>query len=116
MAKRKSTLAILAAGLGGAALAGFGLSMGRDLWRGSKKNLGFIVFMMAALGAVILPCLGGRELVRGHDRGALGTVFLTLIGSTLLMIIGFLLAVVSMGFILMLGTPEDSPLLISAEN
>ncbi len=35
--KNKSTLALIATGVGGAAVAGFGLSLGRDIYKGTKR-------------------------------------------------------------------------------
>src|SRR5690606_38935698 len=67
MVKRKrSNLALLAAGAGGAAVAGFGLALGKDVYKKSKKNLGLILVLLVVL---FFPFFGGRELVRGHDRG-----------------------------------------------
>ncbi|MBX3582833.1 MAG: hypothetical protein KF810_13140 [Rhizobiaceae bacterium] len=92
MARKTSTLAMIAAGVGGAAVAGYGLAMGRDAWRSTKRNQSTIVILLAIAGAVALPFLGGRNLVRGHDRGLTATLFLTLIGSTALIAIGLVLA------------------------
>ncbi|NKW11299.1 hypothetical protein HGG76_27245 [Ochrobactrum tritici] len=44
------------------------------------------------LAVIFCPFIGGRGLVRGHDRGVLGTLFLTYIGSILLIAIGFVAA------------------------
>lgn len=99
MAKRKSSLALIAAGIGGAAVAGYGLSMGRDLWKSTKRNQGIIIAILALIGAIALPMLGCRELVRGHDRGAVGTLFKTVIGSTLLVLVGLALAVICFSFL-----------------
>ncbi|WP_109366644.1 hypothetical protein [Ochrobactrum soli] len=87
--KNKSTLALIATGVGGAAVAGFGLSMGRDIYKGTKKNGGNLLLLLAV---IFCPFIGGRGLVRGHDRGVLGTLFLTYIGSILLIAIGFIAA------------------------
>ncbi|GLU28000.1 hypothetical protein [Brucella sp. NBRC 12950] len=87
--RNKSTLALIAAGVGGAAVAGFGLSMGRDIYKGAKKNSGNLLLL---LSVIFCPFIGGRELVRGHDRGVLGTFFITYIGSILLIAIGFISA------------------------
>lgn len=99
MAKRKSSLAVIAAGVGGAAVAGYGLSMGRDLWQSTKRNQGFIIAVLALVGAIALPMIGCRELVRGHDRGAVGTLFKTFIGSTVLLLVGLALAVICFSFL-----------------
>ncbi|MHA6643673.1 hypothetical protein [Mesorhizobium sp. A623] len=85
-AGRRSKLALVAAGVGGAAVAGFGLSFGRDIYKKSKKNLEIILLLLAV---IFCPFIGGRGLVRGHDRGVLGTIFLTIIGSISLIAVGF---------------------------
>jgi len=100
MANRRSTLALLAAGLGGAAVAGFGLSVGRDVYKSTKKGAGLILIVAAALGAILLPMLGARELVRGHDRGPFGTAFITIIGSFALIAIGFVLGLVLLSIVM----------------
>ncbi|WP_214473439.1 hypothetical protein [Mesorhizobium sp. dw_380] len=99
MAKRKSSLALIAAGIGGAAVAGYGLSIGRDLWKSTKKNQMQLFAILALIGAITLPTLGARELVKGHDRGVAGTVFKTIIGSIVLTGIGFVLAVMCLSLI-----------------
>ncbi|TIQ33082.1 MAG: hypothetical protein E5X48_25065 [Mesorhizobium sp.] len=81
MNSRRSKLALVAAGVGGAAVAGFGLAFGRDIYRKSKKNAGLIVLLLVV---VTCPFIGGRGLVCGHDRGLFGTIFLTVLGSLLL--------------------------------
>lgn len=96
---RKSSLALMAAGIGGAAVAGYGLSMGRDIYKSTKKNTSPIIFLLAIVGAICLPLFGARELVRGHDRGPFGTIFKTLIGSLLLIIIGFVLGLICLSII-----------------
>ena len=88
-----STLAKLAAGVGGAAVAGFGLSAGRSAWKSTVKNRGTILSFMMVLtviaAAATLPFLGGRELVRGHKRSVLHALILTGIGSMLLILLGY---------------------------
>lgn len=96
-------MALIAAGAGGAAIAGFGLSMGRDIYKGTKKNGGFIVLLLTV---IVFPFIGGRGLVRGHDRGFFGTLFLTYIGSILLIAIGF--AAATLLVILFLATSGAS--------
>jgi hypothetical protein len=102
MANRKSALALLAAGVGGAAVAGYGLSIGRDMWKATKKTRSEILFLSmivaVLLGAVALPFIGGRELVKGHDRGVIGTIFITILGSVALVPVGIVLAFFVWGF------------------
>lgn len=99
MARRASKLAFLATGVGGAALAGYGFAIGRDFWKATKKNeLGLLSFILI-FGAITLPVIGTRGLVRGHDRGFLATITLTLIGNTLLIALGLALAFIAFAVI-----------------
>lgn len=98
MAKR-STLALVAAGVGSAAVAGYGLSIGRDLWKTTKRSSGVILAAVVLFGAVALPVVGGRALVRGHDRGPIASLFITLIGSACLILVGFGLAFCLLGYL-----------------
>jgi hypothetical protein len=82
----RSKLALVAAGVGGAAVAGFGLSFGRDVYKKTKNNIGVIALVFAV---IFCPFIGGRGLLRGHARGLFGTIFLTLLGSVFLIVIGF---------------------------
>ncbi|ESX14459.1 hypothetical protein X768_01675 [Mesorhizobium sp. LSJC265A00] len=82
----RSRLALVAAGIGGTAVAGFGFAFGRDIYKKTKKNVELIALLLAA---VFCPFIGGRGLVRGHDRGIFGTIFLTVLGSVLLIVAGF---------------------------
>lgn len=83
---KRSKLALIAAGVSGAAVAGFGFAFGRDIYKKSKKNVEIILLLLAI---IFCPFIGGRGLVRGHDRGVFGTLFLTVLGSILLITIGF---------------------------
>lgn len=73
--------------------------MGRDLWKSTKRNQGFVIALMAMIGAITLPTLGARELIRGHDRGPVGTLFKTVIGSIMLVLVGLALAVMCFSFL-----------------
>lgn len=87
---KRSGLSATAAALGRTAVAGYGLSMGHDLWKATKR--GRLSLILVVLGSLALPVLGGRSLVRGHDRGFAGTLFKTILGSVLLVAVGFALA------------------------
>lgn len=102
---KRSNLAILAAGVGGAAVAGFGLSFGRDIYKKSKKNLEIILLLLAV---IFCPFIGGRGLVRGHDRGVFGTIFLTIIGSVVLIAIGFCAATFLVFEIVVMGNVDPN--------
>lgn len=66
---KKSFLGAVALGVGGAAVAGFGASAGRDLYKSIKRSTGFIILLVAVAGALILPFVGMRNLLRGHAPG-----------------------------------------------
>lgn len=77
---KKSLLGAVALGVGGSAVAGFGASAGRDLYKSVKKSTGFIVLLVAVAAAVSLPFIGMRNLLRGRAPGegwkALGDILL----------------------------------------
>ncbi|MER9971193.1 hypothetical protein [Mesorhizobium sp. M0060] len=108
----RSKLALVAAGIGGTAVAGFGFAFGRDIYKKTKKNVELIALLLAA---VICPFIGGRGLVRGHDRGIFGTIFLTVLASLLLIAAGLCAATLLMLGVLMLVTDGklDSPFLLA---
>lgn len=81
-------LAGIAAGVGGAAVAGYGLSIGHDAWRFTRRNSGFIIFLLVVIAAAALPFAGMRGLVRGHDRGPVGTLLKTVLGNLFLIAAG----------------------------
>src|SRR5689334_9876466 len=89
---RRSNLTMVAAGLAGAAVAGYGLSMGRSAWRstgGSPNGRGILLILVVAAGYVLMPFFGGRGLFRGHDKEP-GEAFLLMIGYLLLILAGWL--------------------------
>ena len=65
---------------------GASASFGRDVYRSTKKE-NPIIYLIIAL---FLSITGFHQLVKGHDRGVIGTVFLTLIGSMLMIVLGCL--------------------------
>lgn len=75
-----------------AAVGGFGASFGRDVYRTTKKNLVLLIAVGVALSATALPFLGGRNLVRGHQRGLFSTIVVTILGSMVLVALGFVAA------------------------
>ncbi|MBZ9898528.1 hypothetical protein LB545_29895 [Mesorhizobium sp. BR1-1-6] len=105
-------LALVAAGIGGTAVAGFGLGLGRDIYRKTKKNVELIALLLAA---VFCPFIGGRGLVRGHNRGIFGTIFLTILGSLLLIVTGFCAATLLLfGILVLVGDGKtDTPFLLA---
>lgn len=98
--RRISGLAAIAAGIGGATLSGFGHSVGRDIWKWSRKNQFAILVLVALSGAVLLPLLAGRNLLRGCDRSVVGWFFLTFIPNVLMLILGCVLAILLFDFFL----------------
>lgn len=106
--QKRSKLAFVAAAVGGATAAGFGLSFGRDLYKKSKRNIEIILLLLAV---IFCPFIGGRGLVRGHDRGLMGTITLTIVGSVLLIAMGYCAATFLVFEIIVIGKTEpDNPL------
>lgn len=88
----KFILSEMAAQIGNAAKAGFGLSLGRDIHRGVRpKNASPVVVILVAICGAIPPALGGVILTQGYRRGWIGTIFLTIGLSILAVIVGFFL-------------------------
>jgi len=105
MGKRETTDAFSL--LATASVAGLGLAAGRGTWGLLKRNSGTLVFLMALLGVAVGPFLGFREMVRGHDRGSVGTLLRTVLGSMSLIAVGLCLGVAITGlFGFLIGSPE----------
>lgn len=66
---KKSMLSALAVGVGGSAVAGFGLAAGRDAYHTIKRNRGTIVLIAALAAAISMPFIGMRNAMRGHAPG-----------------------------------------------
>lgn len=101
---KKNTLSLIAAGVGASAIAGFGFSAGRDVYKSTKKAGGGLLLILAV---IFCPFIGARGLVRGHDRGLIATVFLTYIASVLLIAIGFGAATFIAWYVLVLGSSDQ---------
>lgn len=101
---KKNTLSLIAAGVGASAVAGFGFSAGRDIYKNTKKAGGGLLLILAV---IFCPFIGARGLVRGHDRGLIATVFLTYIASVLLIAIGFGAATFIAWYVLVLGSSDQ---------
>jgi hypothetical protein len=113
MTKGKTKIAMLAAGIGTATVAGFGLAMGKDIYKSTKRNV-LAVVVLASM--VVGPFIGGRGLVRGHDRGWAATIILTILGNLLLISVGFISALAFMYFVVMffdLASERSLPLIIA---
>lgn len=67
----------------GSATAGFGASIGRDLYKSAKKN----PFIWAVIGALLLV-FGWRNAFLGYGRSGAYFVFVTVIGSTIMILFG----------------------------
>ena len=90
--RKRSVLAYAAAGVGGAALAGFGLGIGRDAWRYTKKNYLGIVVLITLFASLSLPFLGARNLVRGYPRRSAVVAVKGFAGSLVLIVLGAAMA------------------------
>jgi hypothetical protein len=92
---KRSLLGAIALGAGSAAVSGFGHSVGRDLWKSTRNSSLVIIFLLILAGAVSLPFLGARNLVRGHAPGewvrTLGDVLMIAAGAA----VAFCLAVLA---------------------
>lgn len=66
--------------------AGVGLSFGRDVYRAGKKNFLVIVVALVALAGT---AYGVWNMSRGHDRGWVGTFFVTFLMNSLLIVLSF---------------------------
>ncbi len=79
---------LIAAGLGAAAVGGYGAAMGRDAWRTTRKNAGFFLVLAAAAAAATLPFIGARDFGRqGRITG--GGIFRILGGYLLGLVLVF---------------------------
>ncbi len=70
------------------AVAGAGLSMGRDAYRKTRDNIVFIVIAAIALAGT---AYGFWNMSRGHDRGPVGTLFRTFLANILIIGVSFCL-------------------------
>jgi hypothetical protein len=68
------------------AVAGAGLSMGRDVYRKTRDNFLLIVFAVVALAGT---AYGVWNMSRGHNRGPIGTFFRTFVANVLIVAISF---------------------------
>lgn len=68
------------------AVAGAGLSIGRDVYRKTRDNFLLIVFALVALAGT---AYGFWNMSRGHDRGPIGTFFRTFFVNALIIILSF---------------------------
>ena len=117
MPKRGSALGLIAAGTGGAVIAGFGMAAGRDIWKSAKKGWGLAIFLAILMGAAALPVIAGRNFTRGYDRGFFGTLFITVISSLLMLFSGFGLMVLLVEFFAgnyLATSPDLNPVQLSA--
>jgi hypothetical protein len=74
MARRSRNRGWIMDVLMGTAVAGFGLSFGRDTYKFTKDNLLFMVAAFVLMGGT---AYGVWNISRGHDRGPVATFFLT---------------------------------------
>ncbi|MER8970164.1 hypothetical protein NKI25_31795 [Mesorhizobium sp. M0808] len=66
------------------AVAGVGLSFGRDVYRKTRNNF---VFLLLAAIALAGTSYGVWNMVRGHDRGPIATIFRTYILNGLIILV-----------------------------
>jgi hypothetical protein len=66
------------------AVAGAGLSLGRDVYRKTRDNFIFIVIGAVALAGTTY---GIWNMTRGHDRGPVGTLFVTVLMNVVIILV-----------------------------
>lgn len=107
--RNKSKLPLIAAALGGASLAGFGLSLGRDTYKSVKKNIEIILLLIVVGGFLYCAYLGGRGLTRGHDRNTVERVLFTYIGNAIVLALSWAgITAVLYFFMLLISSSSDS--------
>lgn len=91
------------------ATAGFGASFGRDLYRAAKKN----PVIMGIVGALLLA-FGWRNLFLGYGRSFAYFLFVNLIGSIIMILVGsvILSASIAVG-VTMFFTKETAPVTLA---
>ncbi|MBY3157226.1 hypothetical protein HFO56_33415 [Rhizobium laguerreae] len=85
------------------AVAGAGLSFGRDVYRKTRDNFLLIVVAVVALAGT---AYGFWNMSRGHDRGAFGTFFLTFLANAVLVVVSF---GVFMMVMIVIGSSQTEP-------
>lgn len=96
----------------GLAIAGAGLSLGRDLYGRAKSGFALILLLIVATAGISLPYLAGNRLTRWHPVGWIKWFFGVLILWLLLGAIGFVCLAFAVLFVYMLGdlfTGTDTP-------
>lgn len=83
------------------AVAGAGLSMGRDVYRKTRDNIVFIALAAVALAGT---AYGVWNMSRGHDRGAVGTFFRTFLYNAVIIAVSF--AIFMFAFTAMAKDPQ----------
>ena len=96
------------------AVAGFGLSAGRDVWNMTKRNGGLLLFLAVVLAAAVLPFYGARGMVRGHDRSRWGTILNTVLGNLAIAIGGALIGGATVAFACLIFGPATFTLTTTA--
>lgn len=95
---KRTLLAAIALGAGGAAVGGFGAAIGRDVWRATKKRSRVFIVLALVAGATVLPFIGGRNITRGyadHSAGPIiGGIFMVISGGAL----GLLACIILYGY------------------
>jgi hypothetical protein len=105
-AKRRPILRAVGLGVAGSAVAGYGLSIGRDAWKVTKKGAAPLFLLLLIASPLILPFPGGRNLVRSYAAPA-ARQFWGVLSSVLLIVAGASLSL-SLALLLMLDDSRDS--------
>lgn len=102
--KRRPILRAVGLGVAGSAVAGYGLSIGRDAWKVTKKAAAPLFLLLLIASPLILPFFGGRNLVRGYPASA-AKQFWGVLSSVLLIVAG---ASLSLALLLIFGDDGNS--------
>lgn len=84
-------------------VAGAGLSMGRDIYRNTRNNFLLIVVAVIALAGTAYGCW---NMVRGHDRGPVGTFFRTFLLNAIIIAVSFTIFMIA--FIAFFGGGQEN--------
>jgi hypothetical protein len=87
------------------AVAGAGLSFGRDVYRKTRDNFLLIVVAAVTLAGTAYGCW---NMSRGHDRGPIATFFITVVANLFLIVLSFGLFMVVATFIAAAMTEKNS--------
>lgn len=84
----------------GSSVAGIGLGLGRDIYKTGKQNAFALILAVIALAGT---AYGTWNMSRGHDRGPIGTFFITILTNVLVICLS---AAVFAATVMLIGASE----------